>query len=185
MASGGTISSFRGGRPPARGRSVAARPPARGDRLQPMPPCKGAVGCGQGQPTRGRRPPAAKPQGQPPKGGRLQRGARKGQQSPVATSQGLLPMVCRRPPAVSPQGAADYRFDARRKAACKQRHRSEGLPPARATASNSSACTSDAHGGADCRGGRLLVEWLSAGKGSRRLHRGSSGGDDAVRVKEG
>ncbi|RWV95073.1 hypothetical protein GW17_00042333 [Ensete ventricosum] len=47
-----------------------------------------------------------------------------------------------------------------------------------------SACRGGAHGGADRRGGRPLAEWLPAGKGSRRLRRGSSGGG-AVRVKEG
>ncbi|RWW01230.1 hypothetical protein BHE74_00036872 [Ensete ventricosum] len=44
-------------------------PPARGGRLQPRPPCKGATGCGRA------RPPAARSHGQPPEGGRLQRGA--------------------------------------------------------------------------------------------------------------
>ncbi|RWW06402.1 hypothetical protein GW17_00030272 [Ensete ventricosum] len=97
----------------------------------------------------------------------------------------MLPTFCRRSPTASPQGAADYGFDARRKAACGQRHRPQGLPPARAAASNNSACRGDARGGVGRKGGHPLAEWLPAGKGSRRLCRGSSGDGGAVRMKEG
>ncbi|RWV81782.1 hypothetical protein GW17_00056769, partial [Ensete ventricosum] len=64
---------------------------------------------------------------------------------PVATPQGLLPTVCRRPPVANPLGATDCGFDARRKAACgaeasparavarmggrQQRQRLQGWPP--------------------------------------------------------
>ncbi|RRT37682.1 hypothetical protein B296_00054861, partial [Ensete ventricosum] len=71
------------------------------------------------------------------------------------------------------------------KAACGQRHRPQGLSLARATTSSDSACRGDARGGAGRRGGCPLAEWLSTVKGSRRLRRGSSDDDDAVRVKEG
>ncbi|RWW40962.1 hypothetical protein BHE74_00053591 [Ensete ventricosum] len=148
------VSKPRGNRPPARGRLAAARSSPQGGGARPRPD---------------------RPQGQPPEGGRLQRGARKGRQPPATTLQGLLPMVYRRPPAASPQGAADCGFGARRKASCGQRHRPQGLLPARVVAS--SAC-----GGASRMGGRPLAEWLPAGKGSRRL-RSDSGG--TVRVKEG
>ncbi|RRT81614.1 hypothetical protein B296_00001160 [Ensete ventricosum] len=73
--------------------------------------------------------------------------------------------------------------DAHRQAAFAAR------PPANATARRS-ARRGSAHRGATrgrsvgCKGSsvRPLVGWLSAGKGSRRLYRGS--GDGAVRVKE-
>ncbi|RWV79209.1 hypothetical protein BHE74_00049006 [Ensete ventricosum] len=74
--------------------------------------------------------------------------------------------------------ATDYGFDTCRKAAYGQRHRSQGLPPARAAASSDNACKGGPRGGADRRGGRPLAEWLPAGKGS-------SDDGDVVRVKEG
>ncbi|RWW45658.1 hypothetical protein BHE74_00048480 [Ensete ventricosum] len=98
---------------------------------------------------------------------------------------GLLPTVCRRSPAANPQGVTDCGFGTHRKVACGHRHRPQGLPPARAAANNGNACRGGARGGADCRGGRPLAKWLPAGKGSRRLRRGSSGGGGAVKVKEG
>ncbi|KAJ8478203.1 hypothetical protein OPV22_021930 [Ensete ventricosum] len=90
----------------------------RGSRLRLGPACKGG-GC----------PPAARPQGQPPEGGRLQCGARKGRQPPTTTPQELLPTVCRRPPAASPQGVADCGFGACKKVAYGLRHRPQGLLP--------------------------------------------------------
>ncbi|RRT31115.1 hypothetical protein B296_00051136, partial [Ensete ventricosum] len=54
----------------------------------------------------------------------------------------------------------DSGFGVRRKAVCEQRHRPQGLPPARATASNDSACRGGARGGAGRRGSRPLAEWL-------------------------
>ncbi|RWV85574.1 hypothetical protein GW17_00052626 [Ensete ventricosum] len=159
------------------------RPLQGGSRLRPAP-LQGAVGFCQDQPARERRPPATKPQGQPPEGGRLQRDARKGRQPPTTMPQGLLPTVYRRPPAASLQGATDCRLSACRKAAYGQRHRPQGLPPARATASNGSACRGDARGGAGRRGCCPLAEWLPAGKGNRRLRRGNIG-CGVVRVKEG
>ncbi|RWV94146.1 hypothetical protein GW17_00043338 [Ensete ventricosum] len=82
-----------------------------------------------------------------------------------------------------PQGGTDCGFDARGKAACGQRHRPQRLSPARMVASSGSAYRGGARGGVGRKDGRPLAEWLPAGKGSRRLRRGNSGG--AVRAKEG
>ncbi|RWV98423.1 hypothetical protein BHE74_00005726 [Ensete ventricosum] len=112
------------------------------------------------------------------------RSARKGAtpargQTAGATVRGW-PAAARRP-----QGATNCGFGARRKAVCGHRHRLQGLSPARATASSGNACRGSARGGVGHRGVRPLAEWLPAGKSSRRLHRGSSGGGGAVRVNEG
>ncbi|RWW58189.1 hypothetical protein BHE74_00034978 [Ensete ventricosum] len=78
--------------------ATAKAPMQRCDRLR-QGPLQWGAGYGQGQRARGRCPPAARPQGQPPEGGRLQRDGRKGRQPSAATPQGLLPTVCRRSPA--------------------------------------------------------------------------------------
>ncbi|RWV78846.1 hypothetical protein GW17_00060114 [Ensete ventricosum] len=125
---------------------------------------QGAAGCGQA-PCKGRAAVAKAPmqrgdrlrQGPLQRGDRLHHSTRKGRQPPAATPQGLLPT----------------------------RHYPQGLSPARAAAINDNTYRGGSHGGVDRRGGRPLAEWLPTGKGSRRLRRGNSGGDDAVRVKEG
>ncbi|RWW50574.1 hypothetical protein BHE74_00043147 [Ensete ventricosum] len=147
-------------------------------------PLAGAAGCSQGPTTsgrlivargwptaaRGRCSHAARPYGQPPEGGQLQRSARKGRQPPAAMPQGLPPMVSRWPLAASSQGAADCGFDARRKAACGQRHRPQGLPPAEAAPAGATPMEVSAAGVAAGRQGQP-----SPAQGQQRRWRRSEG----------
>ncbi|RWV79183.1 hypothetical protein GW17_00059732 [Ensete ventricosum] len=107
-----------------------------------MAPLQGAAGCSQGPHAKGR-PAAAKAPMQ--RGGRLRQGPlqRGGRLRPGPARKGAAPArgqtagaAARGWPAAArcPQGATDYGFDARRKAARGQRHRPQGLPPARAAA---------------------------------------------------
>ncbi|RZR83483.1 hypothetical protein BHM03_00010085 [Ensete ventricosum] len=140
-----------------------SQPPCRGDRLQPRTPCKGAVDCDKA-PCKG-----AVDCDKAPCKGAPARGHAAG-----VVANGLQT-------ATRGQSTRGDRLRVRRP---QEGSLQAEAPPARATASSGSACRGGAHGGADRRGGRPLAEWLPAGKGSRRLCRGSSG-DDVVRVKEG
>ncbi|RZS20551.1 hypothetical protein BHM03_00053081 [Ensete ventricosum] len=160
-----------------------------GDRLQLRPPYRGAADCDQA-PCKGR-PAVAKAPMQ--RGGLLwqsplQRGgrlwpvlARKGGDArPRPDCKGSCPRVagCRAAPA---RGGSRPR--PRRRGFCQRS--ADGRPrPAHKGRSTVGRCQGGARGGVGRRGGRPLAEWLPAGKGSRRLHRGSGSGG-AVRVKEG
>ncbi|RWW53526.1 hypothetical protein BHE74_00039982 [Ensete ventricosum] len=92
------------------------------------------------------------------------------------------------------RGCCQRSADGRPRPACKGQPIAglahAGRPPTGRGTANSgsgsgSACRGSPRGVAGYRGGRLLAEWLPAGKGSRRLRRGSSGSGGAVWVKDG
>ncbi|RZS04222.1 hypothetical protein BHM03_00034518 [Ensete ventricosum] len=150
-------------------------------------PLQGAVGHGHGQPPAGATDYS---QGPPTRGGLLWQGPlqRGGQLRPGPARKGAVPANDQTAGAAArvwsavarcPQGAAAARCHAVGGVANGLQMAAHGQP------TWGGRLQGDARGGAGRRGGCPLAEWLPVGKGSRDLHRGSSGDGGAVRVKEG